>query len=199
MGNNQQTHAFSGDILMRRRLYALPAFLLLAACTTIKVDHDYDPGADFTGYSTFAWVSSKPLLLAGQFVNPALEGHLMSATEAALKGKGFRRVRDPEQADFNIAFFLGSADKIRATSYPQRYRYGTAQRQDAGWRWGAAQHDEVRSFTKGTLTIDILDVATHQPAWRGWSARTITGSDQANPEALMRQIVSAILEPFPPG
>lgn len=174
------------------RVLTLGLVLGFAGCATIRTQHDYDPTADFASYETFSWLSAHPLLEGGR--NPLLEGRLMRITQEVLQAKGYRFVDNPEKADFVVAFTVGSREKIRVDSYPTAYRHPYA--------WGAypygANNVNVRQYTEGRLAIDVFDVKRHGPVWHGWATKNITSSDQANPEPVLREAISAILANFPP-
>jgi uncharacterized protein YceK len=169
---------------------------LLSGCSSVSVQSDFNSSVDFSKYRTFSYISSKPLLVtdvAG--ASPLLEGRLMNFTRAELAAKGYRYTDDRDAADFVISFTLGARDKIRVTSYPTTYRgayYGG---------WAAPYHSEVdvRNYTEGTLAIDLFEVKSRSPVWHGWAVKSITAQDRANPEPILKEIVSSILEQFPPG
>lgn len=167
--------------------------LPLAACSTLRAEHDYDRGADFSGYETFSWIGARPLLAGGD--SPLMEGRLMAASESVLRAKGYRFVDDPERADFVVAFTVGSREKIRVDSYPDSYR------RPYRWRgypsYGHADLS-VRQYSEGRLAIDIFDVQRHEPVWHGWATKSLTSGDQADPGQLTREAVAAILANFPP-
>ena len=168
--------------------------LLVGCATTFDVTTDHNPGAPFAAYKTFAYMPGQTLIVASaDAVSPLLAGRLMDAATTVLVAQGFRRHSDPEQADFVMSFTLGARDQIRIDSYPATYR-GT-------WRWGARYYQEVdvRTYTEGTLAIDVFDVRSRQPVWHGRTSKTITSSDRKNPTPVINEIVSAILAEFPPS
>jgi len=178
------------------RLSALlvTSVICLGGCASaIDVRTDYFPEAKFATYRTFSFMPERSLRVAATApVSPLLEGRLISAATATLTSNGYRRVDDPNQADFVVSFTLGARDKIRVNSYPTSYR--------GSWAWGGPQLHEVdvRNYTEGTLAIDIFDVATHQPVWFGSASKTISNADRANPTPLINEVVGAILGKFPP-
>jgi hypothetical protein len=174
-------------------LLALSAIALNGCAGSINVNTDYYPEAKFAAYRTFSFMPERSLRVAvAAPVSPLLEGRLISAATATLTSNGYRRVDDPDQADFVVSFTLGARDKIRVNSYPSSYR--------GRWAWGGPQLHEVdvRNYTEGTLAIDIFDVATHQPVWFGSASKTISNADRANPTPLINEVVGAILNRFPP-
>lgn len=182
------------------------AALMLAGCASgFEAIHDYDPGNDFSGYETFAWVSEHPMKVGETAVSPSplLEGRVMVAVESALGEKGYRLVPDLESADFALSFTVGSREKIKVDSYPSMsvgVGYGAY---PSHWRWGSAYYccatdTQVRQYTKGMLALDVFDVKHKRPVWHGVATKTITKSDRKAPQQTVIAAVAAILEGFPP-
>jgi hypothetical protein len=169
---------------------------LVGCATPVQVQSDFDVSADFSRYQTFNFISDNPLLVATvEPVSPLLQGRLVDATRRGLTSKGYRYVADREQADFVVSFTLGQRDKIRVDSYPSNYGAPGA------WRWGASYHTEVnvRTYTQGTLAIDIFEVKRRSPVWHGWGVKTISSQDRQNPTPLINEVVTSILAEFPPS
>jgi hypothetical protein len=165
----------------------------VAGCSTTLAKHDFNPAIDFDSYKTFAWISAHPLVAAPAGTNPLLEGRIEQTARDLLTAKGYRFVDNAERADFVVGFGLGATDKVRIDSYPAGYH--------GAWHWPGtgAQDVNVRQFIEGRLTVDIFDVATHQPAWHGWATKNITPKVQADSSPAIREALTAILAHFPPG
>lgn len=188
---------------MTFRIAALAALTaLLVACGSTPPVIDYDKSANFSGYKTYAFISDSPMMRAPDSPpgSPLLEGRLIRLTDDALQAKGFRKLDNPEQADFAVGFTVGARDKIKVNSYPEPYRpyYG-------GWGgWGAPYYGggnnvDVQQYTEGSLAIDIYDVADHKPVWHGVAKKRITDKMRQNPDESLGVIVDEILAGFPPG
>jgi hypothetical protein len=106
------------------------------------------------------------------------------------RGYGFEA--DVENADFAVAFTLGTREQIRVNAYPDQVR--------ETWTWGGPvpQAADVRNYTEGTLSIDLFDVRLRRPVWHGWATRTISYADRTNPSPVIAEVVEAILAQFPP-
>jgi len=175
-------------------IVALVVTTCVAGCSTTLARHDFNPAIDFDGYKTFSWISAHPLVAAPVGTNPLLEDRIEQTARDLLVAKGYRFVDNAEQADFVVGFGLGATDKVRIDSYPAGYQ-GT-------WHWPgvtSAQEVNVRQFIEGRLTVDIFDVATHQPAWHGWATKNITPKVEADSRPAIREALTAILAHFPPS
>ncbi len=96
-----------------------------------------------------------------------------------------------EPAQFAIGFTLGSRTEIRVEDlgpFYMRYRPGRG-------GWGTFRGPQTRTTTRGTLSIDVFDVATQRPVWNGAATQRIGSNvDQATIDAA----VESVLARFPP-
>ena len=58
---------------------SLAALTLLAACSSINYNYDFDPATDFSGYKTYAWVQVSDTSSAQRFLNPLIERRIVAA------------------------------------------------------------------------------------------------------------------------
>lgn len=179
---------------MKHCIAAMVVMSMLTGCASIVARHDFNPAVDFDAYKTFSWVSPHPLVAAPVGADPLLEDRIEQTARDLLTAKGYRFVDDAESADFVVGFAVGATDKVRIDSYPSAYR-GT-------WHWPGGptvQDVTVRQAVEGRLTVDIFDVATHQPAWHGWATKDITPKDARDSRPAIREALTATLAHFPPG
>lgn len=192
---------------IRRLLILVTAFLslALAACATgFKATYDSDPGHDFSGYQTFAWMSANPMIVGptNRISNPLLEPKIMAAMEGVLTAKGYSKVDDPEAADFVLSFTVGSREEIQVNSYPATYAgYGYR----GAWGWGGpyygmgmATETQVRQYQKGMLALDVFDVKERRPVFHAVAEKSITDSDRKRLDETVQAAVDAVLQAFPP-
>jgi len=175
--------------------------LLAGACeTSVRVGQaDFDPDADFDGYKSFAWISDKPMIIAGERpprMSPLLEDRIKGAIRTNLTGKGYAFQDDPEAADITVSFTIGARDKIDVRSYPTAYR--------GSWGWGrgywgyGGSRTVTWNYVEGTLAIDLFDRAKAQPVWHGWATKEILEPEKLDVEKAVKEVVDGILENFPP-
>jgi len=171
--------------------FAIGVAAMLVGCNTMSASHDYNPAVNFDQYRTFSWISPHPLVDPAPNANPLLETKIEQTARDLLIAKGYRFVDDPAQADFVVGFGLGATDKLRIDTYPSMYH--------GPWHWNGSRDVTARQWTEGRLVVDIFDVRSHQPAWHGWATRTITVTDQKDPQPAIRTALTAILANFPPS
>jgi hypothetical protein len=175
----------------------------LAGCASgFKATHDYDPAHDFSGHNSWAWISKNPMTVGetNRIPNPLLEPRIMQAIEANLTAKGYKKLENAEEADFAVAFTVGSREEIKVDSYPSMYGgYGYPR----GWGgsyygMGYGTETTVRQYQKGMLAVDIFDVSERMPMWHGVATKSITDSDRKKMDETVEAAVTAVLEGFPP-
>ncbi len=191
---------------VRFNFMILAAVMLLSACaSTFKATYDHDPNQDFSNYQTFAWISKNPMQIGAtsRMPSPLLEPRIMSSLENALAAKGYRWVKNANDADFVLSFTIGSREEIKIDSYPTTAggaRYGYPAR--GGWGgayYGYGTETNVRQYTKGMLAVDIFDVNERRPVWHGVATKTISESDREKRDETIKAAVDAILAGFPPS
>ncbi len=186
----------------RTSVAVLLAAVLAAGCAGVRAQSDFDPNARFESYRTFAWLNAEPGSLPREgapeagataiHVDPLLKRRIAEAIETQLGARGFRRVADRDSADFVVTFTVGARDKVEVYSDPVVYggyggRYG-------GWYSGS--NVSARTYTEGTLAVDIFDGKSHQAVWHGWATKRV--SESTNREQIVDQVVTAIMKKFPP-
>lgn len=191
---------------MFRIVAALFSLAILSGCATATVGKvDWDREVDFSVYKSYAWISDDPLIVAEgttEVVSPLTKRRVTVAVERELTAKAYDRITNPDEAEFVLSFTIGTRDKIRIDSYPDPYLRYAWRWYDPHWpHWSwyyEGRRTITRTYTEGTLAIDIFDGTSNIPVWHGWATRNVRGSDIKNPEAAINEAVAAILANFPP-
>jgi hypothetical protein len=166
-------------------LITLITAILLAGCSTISVNQDYDPAYDFSKLKTFGFIPISPEAGIDQ-INANRFG---DAIKNEMTAKGYTI---SENADFGVAILFGKETKTNITTYG--YGYGPY------WgRYGGTTNIDVSQYDEGTLIIDVIDMAKKELVWRG------TGTGAIDPNATVEErtaninsAVAQILAQFPP-
>jgi Domain of unknown function (DUF4136) len=176
---------------------AILAAAALAACDSMRVASDYDHGASFSGYHSFAWLPrTQPTTSPA---NPLVRQRAHDATQAELIRKGYVYTDDAASADFVVDITMGSRERVDVQSYPATYM-GPGWGYNASWGypyWGSSV--DVHQYREGTLSIDIFDGRSHRPVWHGWASKELTQSDIENSAAPIQAAVASVLAKFPPS
>lgn len=171
---------------MKKALLALSALVLAAGCSSLEVNHDFDQGADFAKYQSYAWL---PPPATGRPQSELNAQRIERAIEAEMKAKGF--TQNAETPDLHIMYHVGTKDKIQVTDWG--YSYGS-------YYWGMGGRSvDVYQYEEGTLVVDFVDPTTDQLVWRGWATGTIDRTQSPSAiEAKINDAVRQIMQRYPP-
>lgn len=209
------------------RSVGLPAnvllLLVLAGCSSIRIETDHDPSFDFT--TPAAWVWGDPAAAAeadevGEadeagaegtaavdglgaaqplVANELVRGRVTRSVEAALAAEGLRLVEARADADLLATFRVGVEQRLNVTttSYGSgRHGWHGSARVGVGVTW----HDtQVREESIGVLVVDLRDADSGGLVWRGIArGRVYEGDDPERREARIREAVERMFERYPP-
>jgi hypothetical protein len=159
------------------------ALLATAGAFAQKVSVEFDPGAAFARYHTFAirdgQLNSRNPRLNSELVKKRIEFDI----QRDLTARGLALVPGAGPADLNVTYTFGAARGMRPEAYP------------AGWRgWGAVIVREP--FAEGTLVVDLRDPTTHSLVWR--SIASVEKSNAEKVEGKIDDMVGKSLKKYPP-
>jgi uncharacterized protein YceK len=176
------------------------ATMALSACNSIPVTQDFEQGFDYSGFKTFAWQSNDDNSW-GLPENEIIDRRIRNAITDELVSKQFTQV-ESDSADFLVRYNVvveqrvsnrnvsGGISMGRSTLSSSRHRSASI---------GLSTGSQPRVYERGTMLIDIHDVASNKHVWRGVSAQALP--DLSDPQQLTSRInetVEAILKQFPP-
>jgi CubicO group peptidase (beta-lactamase class C family) len=182
-----------------RALLVSAAALAFLACSSSRVQIDFDHQADFSTYSTFAWFEATENDGPTQGPSQIVDGRIRRAIAENLQAKGLARVESGE-ADLTVTYYasLNSQMQFHTTGWG----YG------AGWGWGPHwgygygfwpgwSTTTVHTYHEGTIIIDIIDRVKNQLVWRGVSTRVL--GKKSHSDEKIDQSMSRVFVDFPPG
>jgi hypothetical protein len=147
---------------------------------------DFSPSA----YRTFGFLRAKKTDGEAYAYSTLLTQHLEAATTRELQSRGYQPSAEP---DLLVNFHVVATDKVEVRQTPSAY-YGWRR----GYAWnGMGYGSEVRSFTQGTLYIDLVDLARNQLVWEGVAVGRVTEEKLKDPEPAITGAVAAIFARFP--
>lgn len=160
-----------------RRLAAVP-LVLAAACATITVGADFEPGVRFDVYRTFGWDAPDPLPIGDPRLdnNPFFDSRVRSAIELELAAKGLRLVS--ESPDLVIHYHASIRQRVEVIKRDEDRGYTTPE---------SATAASVVEFDEGTILLDIADAKVKRILWRGW-AQTDVGGLLEHPREMEKRI-----------
>ena len=195
---------------MLRRIALLGLALLLSACETMQVTHDYNPAVDFAAFKTWSF---KDPALKYQPNSPMLksdltEQRIIQAVSSELDQRGLRPVAAGSKPDLLVQTYLIVANRQEqvVTNYGYNGPWGgpwAGGYWGGPWEgyWGAPMYNEVRNivYQVGTLQIDLMDAKDGKLVWRGSAEKIVNDSPTpAERSAAIREAVTKILSTYPP-
>lgn len=195
---------------MLRRIALLGLALLLSACETMQVTHDYNPGADFAAFKS--WAFKDPALQyrpnSPMLKSDLTEQRILQAVSSELDQRGLRPAAADSKPDLLVQTYLIVANRQEqvVTNYGYNGPWGgpwAGGYWGGPWEgyWGAPMYNEVRNivYQVGTLQIDLIDTKDGKLVWRGSAEKIVNDSPTpAERSAAIREAVSKILSTYPP-
>ena len=194
------------NLKMRTALSLLVVLSISACATTLKSSVDVADHAEFGELKTYAWITDQPLFTSNavspEVVNPLNEQRIRVAVENQLRNKGYRKV-SIDQADFVVAFTLGARERVRVQQYYDDFGYNYYGYHHGFSRFGRfgrgfggfGSSVSVRTFTEGTLVVDIFENAEKEAIWHGSATKRLS-RDNGTRE-LIDEAVMVLLAEFP--
>lgn len=179
------------------RIVALLAICVLAACSSISVNADYDPDTEFGNLRTYSWLPEDPADTDPRAGNQFVSTRVSEAIERELAALGYDQV--DSGADFGVGFSISVRHGIDTYSEPVYYghygRYGG----HGGYGMGYGASTQVYEYTEGMLQIDLVDTQASTLLWRGTgSARLRENQTPEESTERINAVVAKVLGQFPP-
>ncbi len=177
---------------------AFAAVLLNVSCSSTRVQTDYDHGADFAQYSTFAWYSStdddsRPTAGPSQIV----DGRIRQAISQNILAKGLSQTT-PDAADLLVAYYTSLSSQLRFHHMGRGYGWGWGPHWGFGYSyWPGWSYTAVYPYHEGTIIVDIIDRSKQQLVWRGVVTSVL--NRKSSSEEKIDQSMTRILREFPPA
>jgi hypothetical protein len=160
--------------------FVLAAALLAGCSSGPVVQTDRDPLVDLARYQGYAWKQQPPI------GNPLLKQRVVDAIEAELAREGWRQV--PEAAaDVLLVGNVSARNEQTISAF-----YDGPDWNDWGWRGEVGpkgpRHLDVRTYTVGTLVLDMFDARTRRAVWRATAEGTVPASQERINEDAMAAV-----------
>lgn len=161
---------------------------VLASCSSVYVNTDYDKNASFDGYKTYAYQKSG---IDKVEISDLDKKRILRSIDEAMSAKGFTKSESP---DILINFFTKEREEVSVNQFNAGWGYGWGWGWSP-WMWGG--NTTVSRHTEGTLTIDIIDAKKKELIWQGMGEGVLTKNTEKKDENI-KQFVTKILEKYPP-
>lgn len=180
-----------------KALMLVGAALVMGACSGISTSTDYDPGVDFSGFSTFTWLDTD----GDDHLDAITDSRIRKSIDAALTGKGFKKVES--EADLAVGYQVTTQERRSYntvnTGWGGGYGWG-------GYGWGGYGMSVGSSTTyentwdEGTLLIGMFDSGSKNLVWTGTATAALDDSRTPDErQQLIDDAVAKMMKDFPPG
>lgn len=184
---------------MFRRLALLAFAVLLSACASNQVNHDFDTNRDFAVYRSWSW--KEPALQYRpddpRIQSDLTEQRIRQAVADQLDQRGLRPAAAGARGDVQVQAYLIVEDRQQQVT--TNYGGGTG----GPWNgyWGGPVYNETRSisYKVATVQIDLLDGKDGKLVWRGSDEQLLNNSPSPIARnTAVRETVGRILSNYPP-
>lgn len=143
------------------------------------------PGADFTKYHTYKWVTIE----GASHPNQIVDAQIKASIDSQLGAKGLTKTQS-DKADLYIDY------QVSVSQQRQWNAYGTGM----GFRFGGGMATATSSTMDiGTLVLDMYDPSSKQLVWTGRATKTIDPSNsQEKKQKNLDKAMQKLLKNFPP-
>ena len=170
------------------KLLAIILFLSLNSCSSISVYNDYDKGADFGQYKTYAFHKRG---IDKVQISELDKKRILNAIDLELSKKGMTKSENP---DLLINIFTKEREQVNVSQFNMGWGYGW------GWGWNPylwGGQSFVTTSTEGTLFIDLIDARKKELVWEGEGIGYLT-ENRSLKEKQINEFVAKILAQYPP-
>jgi len=182
-----------------RALVVLAIALPFLACSSSRIQSDYDYETDFSSYSTFAWYQTEVSDGPTQGPSQIVDGRIRRAIAENVQARGLTQVESGE-ADLLLTYYVSLNSQMRFNTTGWGYGYG--------WGWGPSWRfgygfwpgwttTTVHTYHEGTIIIDIIDREKNQLVWRGVTTRVL--GKKSHSDEKIDQSMSRVFVDFPPA
>lgn len=178
-----------------KTLSLLLLIVMATSCSSIRVAADYDKGANFSEYKTFAFFKTG---IDKAEISDLDKRRILRAIEAELLAKGYTKSQEP---DLLVSLFTKSQQRVDVYNNSWgmgAWGWGGYGGFGPGWGWGWNSQPSVSTSTQGVLFIDLIDAKKKELVWQGMGTGYLTQKMEKKDERI-KEFVSEIMTKYPPG
>ncbi|NJM79759.1 MAG: DUF4136 domain-containing protein [Flavobacterium sp.] len=174
-----------------KTLKLIPLFILfiLASCSSVRVNADFDKNVNFEPFKTYAYLKSS---IDKAEISDLDKKRILRSIDQVMTSKGFTKSENPQML---ISIFTQERERVDVYNNNWGFGWGWGW----GWNpwWGGMGMNSVYTTPEGTLFIDILDANSKEMIWQGEGSGYLTKNTNKKEERIM-EFVSKILDQYPP-
>ncbi len=178
------------------RSILIASLVILTACSSFHIKHDFDPAADFGSFRTYAWSPDPPILKGDiRLLPPETRLMIVNAIDDQMVRSGLTRVED---ADVDVWVTYAVTLSVRLTERDLQGNYGlpNSWQTDTNWTPSGFSRGATTTveFNEGTLLISLVEPETRQLIWRASAEAEV--HTERSPERRRSRINSAVGDMF---
>ena len=178
------------SLSLRPAVLALAAGAMLAACSSVTVNTDWNTAVDFTQYKTYAWLPDT----VDKDLDQIAVNNITNAIDGELQKHGLQKVTSDPQLYVTFRAHRSSYTQYTTVSTGYGYGYGWG-----GWGYGGVgvSTTSASQVPTGNLIVAIVDPKMNQLVWRA-NASADLASDAEGRASQLRDAMSQMFQEFPP-
>ena len=171
----------------------LPLLLLfvLASCSSVSVNSDYDKKVDFTTYKTYAFYKTG---IDKVEISDLDKRRILNAIDEQMTAKGFTKSETP---DLLVNINTKVEKNINVNQFQNGWGMGWGYGWGFGWNPYFGMNHSLSTSTDGILTIDLIDAKKKELIWQGEGIGYLT-KNTAKKDERINEFVSKIMTQYPP-
>ena len=170
------------------KILPLLLLLILASCSSVNVNSDYDKKVDFSQFKTYAFYKTG---IDKVEISDLDKKRILRSIDETMTSKGFTKSETP---DLLINFFTKEREQVDVNQFNMGWGYGWGWGWNP-WMWGG--NTTVNRYPEGTLYIDLIDSKKKELIWQGEGEGVLT-KDTNKKDEVIKEFVIKILEQYPP-
>lgn len=170
-------------------LPVLLLFLVLASCSAVRVNADFDKNVNFAPYKTYAFYKTG---IDKAEISDLDKKRILRSIDEEMTAKGFTKSETP---DLLINIFTKEREQVNVNQFNAGWGYGWGFGWNP-WMWGGG-YNNISTSSEGTLTIDLIDAKKKEMIWQGEGVGYLTQNTHRKDENI-KGFVTKILSQYPP-
>lgn len=160
---------------------------VLASCSSVSVNADYDKKVDFSTYKTYAFYKTG---IDKVEISDLDKKRILRSIDEAMTTKGFTKSETP---DLLININTKAEKVVNVNQFQTGFGYGWG----FGWNPYVGMNSSVSTNTEGTLIIDFIDAKKKELVWQGEGTGYLTKNTDRKDENI-KGFVNKIVAQYPP-
>lgn len=183
---------------MLKHIMVWAGILLLAGCSSISTDYDYNEDINFAELTKWNWLEmTKDTGSHKYHVDGLNDRRIREGLEQQLTAAGLTKVPAAE-AQILVNYLTKVENKTDVNTFYTSFGYYPYSVR--GFGAGLQADTRVHEYKEGTLIIDIVDAKSKELLWRGAGSDTIKeGRTPAERTEQIQDALKTIFEAYPPG